>query len=108
MKFKFDEKTLRQIQNTKNLHLFSPLFQQHSQSILLCPDAVYIEQVQASINKLLPEMPRAKVIEAEAQIPLAVAEALKEGNLGLMDYYKLENIKADTKMRDSIGGGDKK
>ncbi len=51
---------------------------------------------------------RAKVIEAEAQIPLAVAEALKEGNLGLMDYYKLENIKADTKMRDSIGGGDKK
>ncbi len=46
---------------------------------------------------------RAKVIEAEAQVPLAVAEAFKAGNLGIMDYYKFENIKADTRMRDSIG-----
>ncbi len=45
---------------------------------------------------------RAKVIEAEVQIPLAMAEAFKEGNLGIMDYYKFRNIDADTKMRDSI------
>lgn len=51
---------------------------------------------------------RAKVIQAEAEIPLAIAEAFKAGNLGLMDYYKLENIKADTKMRDTIGGDGKK
>jgi uncharacterized protein YqfA (UPF0365 family) len=45
---------------------------------------------------------RAKVIEAEAQIPMAIADAFRSGNLGLMDYYKMENIKSDTKMRDSI------
>jgi uncharacterized protein YqfA (UPF0365 family) len=45
---------------------------------------------------------RAQVIMAEAQIPLAIAEAFKSGNLGIMDYYKFENLKADTKMRDSI------
>jgi len=45
---------------------------------------------------------RAKVIEAEAQVPLALAEAFRNGNLGVMDYYKIENIKADTQMRDSI------
>lgn len=45
---------------------------------------------------------RAKVIEAETQIPLAIAEAFKLGNLGIMDYYKLRNIEADTSMRDSI------
>ena len=45
---------------------------------------------------------RAKVIEAEAQIPLAMADAFKKGNMGIMDYYKFKNIEADTKMRDSI------
>lgn len=45
---------------------------------------------------------RAKVIEAEAQIPLAIAEAFRSGNLGIMDYYRLKNIEADTEMRDSI------
>lgn len=45
---------------------------------------------------------RAKVIEAEAEIPMAVAEAFRNGNLGIMDYYKLENIQADTEMRESI------
>jgi uncharacterized protein YqfA (UPF0365 family) len=45
---------------------------------------------------------RAKVIEAEAQIPMAMAEAFRSGNLGVMDYYKLKNIQADTEMRDSI------
>ena len=51
---------------------------------------------------------RAKVIEAEAQVPLAMAEALRSGNLGVMDYYQLKNVQADTSMRDSIAnrGGD--
>jgi len=48
---------------------------------------------------------RAKVVEAEAQIPLAMAEAFRSGNLGIMDYYKFRNIQADTSMRDSIAGG---
>jgi uncharacterized protein YqfA (UPF0365 family) len=47
---------------------------------------------------------RAKVIEAEAEIPLAMAEAFRSGNLGIMDYMKYKNIDADTHMRDSIGG----
>lgn len=45
---------------------------------------------------------RARVIEAEAQIPLAMAEAFRSGNLGIMDYYKMRNIQADTDMRESI------
>lgn len=47
---------------------------------------------------------RANVIQAEAQIPIAMADAFKSGNLGVMDYYKMKNIQADTSMRDSIGG----
>jgi uncharacterized protein YqfA (UPF0365 family) len=45
---------------------------------------------------------RAKVIMAEADIPLAIAESFRSGNLGIMDYYKMENIQADTDMRESI------
>lgn len=52
--------------------------------------------------KAKAEEARAKVIEAEAQIPMAIAEAFRSGNLGIMDYYKLRNIQADTNMRDSI------
>jgi uncharacterized protein YqfA (UPF0365 family) len=48
---------------------------------------------------------RAKVIEAEVEIPLAMAEAFRTGNLGIMDYYKFKNIEADTSMRDSISKG---
>jgi len=53
---------------------------------------------------------RAKVVLAEAEIPKAIAGAFNSGNLGIMDYYRLKNIQADTGMRDSIGGqqGDKK
>ncbi len=47
---------------------------------------------------------RAKVIEAEVEIPLAMADALRQGNLGIMDYYKFKNIQADTDMRESISG----
>ncbi|WP_350342492.1 flotillin-like protein FloA [Proteinivorax tanatarense] len=60
--------------------------------------AVAQEQEQkANVQKM-----RAKVVEAEAEVPLAMAEALKEGKLGVMDYYNLKNIGADTDMRSSI------
>jgi len=45
---------------------------------------------------------RAKVIEAEAEVPKAMADAFRSGNLGIMDYYKMKNIEADTSMRESI------
>src|SRR6266850_7451097 len=48
---------------------------------------------------------RSRVVEAEAQVPLAMAEAFRHGNLGVMDYYRMKNIQADTAMRDSIAGG---
>ena len=48
---------------------------------------------------------RAKVVEAEAQIPQAIAEAFREGHLGVMDYYRINNVKADTEMRSAIGTG---
>lgn len=48
---------------------------------------------------------RARVVEAEAQIPMAMAEAFRSGNLGIMDYYKMKNVQADTGMRESIAGG---
>ncbi len=62
--------------------------------------AVASEQEQ----KAKAQEARAKVIEAEAQVPKAIAEAFRNGNLGVMDYYKFENIKSDTKMRDTIAG----
>lgn len=48
---------------------------------------------------------RAKLVEAEAQIPLAIAGAFEKGNLGVFDYYKLKNIQSDTEMRKSISEG---
>ncbi len=46
---------------------------------------------------------RAQVVEAEAEVPRAISEALRNGNLGVLDYYNLKNIEADTKMRSSLG-----
>ncbi|MFA0961398.1 flotillin-like protein FloA [Roseivirga sp. BDSF3-8] len=51
---------------------------------------------------------RAKVIEAEAEVPKAMAEAFRSGNMGVLDYYKMENIQADTGMRESISKGGEK
>ena len=48
---------------------------------------------------------RAKVVEAEAAIPQAIAEAFRSGHLGIMDYYRINNVKADTEMRSAIGTG---
>lgn len=55
------------------------------------------QEMKAEAQKM-----RAKVIEAEAEVPLAMAEAFRKGNLGIMDYYKMKNIQADTEMRDAI------
>lgn len=55
------------------------------------------QEMIAEVQKM-----RARVVEAEAEVPLALAEALKSGNLGVMDYYNMKNIAADTSMRDSI------
>ena len=52
--------------------------------------------------KALVEENQAKVVEAEAEIPLAMAEAFRTGNLGIMDYHTIQNVRADTKMRESI------
>jgi uncharacterized protein YqfA (UPF0365 family) len=49
---------------------------------------------------------RAAVIKAEAEIPKAMAEALRSGNLGVLDYYRMQNVKADTDMRNAISGKD--
>lgn len=54
--------------------------------------------------KAKAEEARANVIQAEAEIPKAIAESFRSGNLGIMDYYKFQNIQADTRMRDSISG----
>ena len=62
--------------------------------------AVALEQeMVAEIRKM-----KSKVVEAESKIPLAIADAFEKGNLGIMDYYKLENLNADTNMRNSISG----
>ncbi|SEJ37116.1 Uncharacterized protein YqfA, UPF0365 family [Cyclobacterium xiamenense] len=64
--------------------------------------AVALEQEMKAKNV---EM-KAKVTEAEAEIPKAISEAFRSGNLGIMDYYKMENVKSDTSMRDSIANSD--
>ena len=68
------------------------------------------QEMKAAVQEM-----RAKVVEAEAEVPEAMAQALREGKLGVMDYYNMQNILADTQMRDSISklrkpdspGGDK-
>jgi uncharacterized protein YqfA (UPF0365 family) len=57
------------------------------------------QEMKAKVQEM-----RAKVVEAEAQVPMAMAEAFRSGNLGIMDYYKMQNVAADTRMRDTIGG----
>ena len=47
---------------------------------------------------------RARVVEAEAEVPRAMAEAFRQGNMGIMDYYRMKNLQADTVMREEIAG----
>ena len=49
---------------------------------------------------------KALVIEAESQVPKAMAQALQKGKLGVMDYYNMQNVMADTNMRNAIGGAE--
>lgn len=63
----------------------------------------YAAQAAEQEMKAQTQQMRAKVVEAEAAVPLALAEAFRAGNLGVMDYYRLNNIKADTEMRGAIG-----
>ena len=60
------------------------------------------QEMKAQVQEM-----RARVVEAEAEVPRAFAEALKKGKIGVMDYYQLQNIQADTAMRDAIGRGPK-
>ena len=64
------------------------------------------EERRAAAVALEQEM-RAKVVEAEAEIPQAMAEAFRSGNMGIMDYYNLKNVQSDTDMRTSIADSDK-
>ncbi len=64
--------------------------------------AVALEQeMRAKVQEM-----RARLVEAEASVPLAIAEAFREGNLGIMDYMRYRNIESDTSMRDAIAGTD--
>jgi len=60
------------------------------------------QEMKAAVQEM-----RAKVVEAEAEIPKAIAEALRSGNLGVLDYYNMQNIIADTQMRNSISSAAK-
>jgi uncharacterized protein YqfA (UPF0365 family) len=61
------------------------------------------EERRAMAVALEQEM-RARVVESEAEVPRAMAEAFRQGNLGIMDYYRMKNLQADTDMRDVIAG----
>jgi uncharacterized protein YqfA (UPF0365 family) len=62
--------------------------------------AVAVEQeMKARVQEM-----QAKVVAAQAEVPLAMASALRDGNLGVLDYYRMENLKADTEMRNNIVG----
>ena len=55
------------------------------------------QEMKAAVQEM-----RAKVVEAEAEVPMAISSALREGKLGVMDYYNMQNIISDTQMRNSI------
>lgn len=67
--------------------------------------AMAVAQEQEMIAEI--QAMRAKVVEAEAQVPLAMAEAFRNGNLGVMDYYNMMNVQADTKMREGVANSGK-
>lgn len=59
------------------------------------------QEMRAEVERM-----KAKVVEAEAEVPMAIAEALRNGNLGVMDYYRLQNVQADTDMKQNFGKAD--
>lgn len=64
--------------------------------------AVALEQE----NRAKVQEMRARLVEAEAEVPLAISAAFRDGNLGIMDYMKYRNIQSDTSMREAIAGDD--
>ncbi len=60
----------------------------------------YEQEMKARVQEM-----QAKVIEAQAEVPMAIAQAFREGRLGVMDFYRMQNIMADTSMRESIASG---
>lgn len=58
------------------------------------------QEMRAEVQQM-----RARVVEAEAQVPLALADAFRRGNLGVMDYMRYSNLSADTEMRHAIAAG---
>ena len=64
--------------------------------------AMAVAQEQENISKIEENL--ATLVEAEAEVPKAMADAFQSGKLGIMDYYKLRNVQADTEMRKSIAG----
>ena len=64
--------------------------------------AMAVSQEQENFARI--EENRGHLVEAEAEVPRAMAEAFRSGNLGILDYYKLKNVQADTDMRESIAG----
>ena len=65
----------------------------------------YAAQAQEQEMRAQTQAMRAKVVEAEALVPAAIAESFRTGNLGIMDYYRMRNVLADTEMRQAISGG---
>ena len=64
--------------------------------------AIAMEQeMRAEVERM-----KAKVVEAEAQVPMAMADALRSGNLGVMDYFRVQNVQADTEMKKNFGATD--
>lgn len=68
--------------------------------------AMAVAQEQENVAKQAEN--KALVVLAEAEVPRAMAEAFRSGNLGIMDYYKMKNVQADTAMRDAVAGGGQK
>ncbi len=66
-------------------------------ALAIAQEAEYKAEVQKN---------RALVVLAEAEVPKAMADAFRQGNMGIMDYYKMKNVVADASMRESIAGGD--
>jgi uncharacterized protein YqfA (UPF0365 family) len=62
---------------------------------------------EQEMKALVGEM-KAEVVKAEAQVPLAIAEAFRQGHLGVMDFVRYRNIEADTEMRNAIAGPDER
>ena len=60
------------------------------------------QEMKAKVQEM-----KAEVVKAEAEVPLALADALRNGNMGVMDYYNMQNVIADTGMRNAISGVDK-